>query len=45
MIVIFFPLGTTGIYQGANSLTNSAGFSAVHQVWFSIYYWQPCHLF
>ncbi|KFQ34564.1 Eyes absent 2, partial [Mesitornis unicolor] len=23
--------GTTGIYQGANGLTNSAGFSAVHQ--------------
>uniref|UniRef100_A0A803YHN0 Eyes absent homolog n=1 Tax=Meleagris gallopavo TaxID=9103 RepID=A0A803YHN0_MELGA len=30
-IVIFFSLGTTGIYQGANGLTNSAGFSAVHQ--------------
>lgn len=44
MTMIFLPVGTTGIYQGANGLANSAGFSAVHQVRFSICYWQHCHL-
>lgn len=30
--VMLFSLGTSGIYQGANGLANSAGFSTVHQV-------------
>ena len=30
--LFLLPAGTAGIYQGANGLTNAAGFGSVHQV-------------